>query len=87
MRFEQADYSAAAEWYERAVRAGGQQAWIFWNAACAHVQMGANELAMQRLQGAIEHGFDDLERLQESEHLESLRRLPGWKTFLEKLAL
>jgi RimJ/RimL family protein N-acetyltransferase len=87
MRFEQADYSGAAEWYERAVRAGGQQAWIFWNAACAHARTGAHKLAMQLLQGAIEHGFDDLERLQASEHLESLRKLPGWKTFLEKLTL
>jgi RimJ/RimL family protein N-acetyltransferase len=85
MRFAQADYQGAAEWYERALQAGGDQAWIFWNAACANARLGAHQVALQRLREAFEHGFDDLERLQNSEHLENLHALPGWKTLLEQL--
>jgi RimJ/RimL family protein N-acetyltransferase len=85
MRFAQADYQGAAEWYERALQAGGDQAWIFWNAACANARLGAHQVALQRLQEAFKHGFDDRERLQASEHLENLRALPGWKTLLEQL--
>lgn len=84
MRFAQADYQGAIEWYERALQAGGDQAWIFWNAACAHARLGAHKVALQRLQGAFEHGFDDVERLQNSEHLENLRAMPGWRALLEQ---
>lgn len=85
LRFARADYQGAAEWYQRALQAGGGQAWIFWNAACANARLGVHQVAFQRLQEAFEHGFDDLERLQESEHLENLRSLPGWKSLLEQL--
>jgi RimJ/RimL family protein N-acetyltransferase len=73
IRFREADYRAAAGWYERAFTAGEAPSWAYWNAACACARLGEGQAALERLQAALVHGFHDLERLQTSVHLEQLR--------------
>ncbi len=86
MRFQAGEYRAALEWYARALAQGDLPSWVYWNAACACARVGQADAALDYLNRAIDHGFDDLDYLQRSEHMIPLHGAPGWESLLQRLA-
>jgi RimJ/RimL family protein N-acetyltransferase len=82
--FTSGEYEAAVEWYERAMGAGDPPPWVYWNAACAAARAGRPPVALEYLQQAIERGFDDWDRVMNSEHLDCLRGTAEWRALMER---
>ena len=83
--FEQGEYELAVSRYREAIGNGDAPLWVFWNVACACALLGRRTAALSYLGQAIDHGFDDLERLLASEHLTSLHHTEEWKTLSQRL--
>lgn len=84
LQFEYERYEQALEWYARAFEAGDAPAWVYTNAASAHALLGEEGPAFERLRQARKLGFRNLEYLENSPHLASLRAAPGWQGFVEE---
>jgi RimJ/RimL family protein N-acetyltransferase len=85
MRFWQGQYREALAWYERAFGAGEAPVWSYVNAAGASSLLGEREAAFACLRQAIERGFDDVERLKSSPHLEALHGTAEWRELVDRL--
>ncbi len=81
---DRACYGEALEWFERAFERAADTApgWAHWGAACAAARLELHDIALRHLTAALDMGFGDLEHLQSSEHLESLRQTAGWRVML-----
>jgi RimJ/RimL family protein N-acetyltransferase len=82
MRFWEGQNREALAWYERAFQAGEAPVWASVNAASAHSLLGEREAAFRCLRQAIERGFDDVERLKNSEHLKALHGTAEWQALI-----
>ncbi len=85
MRFWEGQYREALAWYERAFQAGEAPVWAYVNAASANSLLGEREAAFRCLRQAIERGFDDVERLKNSPHLEALHGSAEWQALVDRL--
>jgi tetratricopeptide (TPR) repeat protein len=85
MRFWQGQYREALAWYERAFQAGETPIWAYVNAASANSLLGEKEAAFRCLRQAIKGGFDDVERLKSSEHLQALHDTAEWQALVGRL--
>ena len=85
VHFGSGDYEAAVEWFERAFRTNKAPAWAYWVAACAYGRLGRETQAFVALRVALRRGYDDLEAVRRSPHLESLRETSAWQTLMDEL--
>jgi RimJ/RimL family protein N-acetyltransferase len=85
IRFWQGQYREALVWYERAFQAGAAPTWAYVNAAGANSRMGEREAAVGCLRQAVERGFDDVERLKSSPHLQALHGSAEWQALMGRL--
>ncbi len=84
--FRNGEYVRALEWYEKVFARGNAPVWVCWSAACASARLGKTDAALGYLGQAIDQGFNNLERLQTSPHLESLRAMDGWNALISRVA-
>jgi tetratricopeptide (TPR) repeat protein len=82
VRFWEGQYQEALAWYERAFQAGEAPVWAYVNAAAANSRLGEREAAFGCLRQAIERGFEDVERLKDSEHLKALHGAAEWQVLI-----
>jgi len=80
-----ADYAEALTFYEKSFALGDVSDWVYWGAACDAALIGETEKALNYLQQAIDHGFDDLDNIQESRYLLNLHGTPGWQAIINRL--
>ncbi|MGD1993400.1 MAG: GNAT family N-acetyltransferase [Anaerolineae bacterium] len=85
MAFQNRQYSAAVEWYERAFQVGQPPSWAYWSAACANAMAGRLERALDYLRQALDQGIGDLESVMSSRYLRSLHDTPGWQALVREL--
>ena len=79
------DYAEALAFYEKSFSFGEVPDRVYWGAACDAALIGESEKALKYLSEAIEHGFDDLEQIQNSTYLVSLHTTEGWKKIITQL--
>jgi hypothetical protein len=86
-QYRQGEYRESAQSHEKALRMAGKgvEPYFYFNAACAWAMAGESERAIDKLELAVENGWKDLERLEVSEALESLRGHQRWKKLVAKL--
>jgi RimJ/RimL family protein N-acetyltransferase len=77
--FDRQQYAESLDWLERAFACGQVQGWAYWVAACSAAMLGDNKKAFKYLGQAVEKGFADSERLQNSPFLVSLHDYPEWQ--------
>ena len=58
---------------------------VHYNLACSLSLMGEDEQALRELKRAVLLGYDDFTYILEDADLESLRKIPKFNTFFEKL--
>ena len=80
------EYAKALEFYEKSFSFGEVPDRVYWGAACDAALVGESDKALKYLEQAIEHGFDDLEQIQNSKYLNSLHSTEGWEKILNKLS-
>lgn len=68
------NYQESAEIYERAFKLGDNDAFHYFNAACAWAQLGKTETAIHYLAKAVDKGWTDILH----EDLGPLHKSPGW---------
>ena len=87
LNFEGKQYRQALTWYQQALQEDGPQTWMAWNAACAAARLGQIELAFNYLNQAVDLGFNDLDHLVKSEHLNELKSDERWGKLITRLNL
>jgi RimJ/RimL family protein N-acetyltransferase len=80
-------FAEAQAFFEKGMALAELPDWACWGAACAAARLGQEERAFYYLHQAVDRGFRDLERLQNSPHLESLHASPAWQTIVDRLAV
>ena len=80
-----AEYSDALVYYEKSLSLGDVPDWVYWGAACDAALTGETAKGFKYLDQAIEHGFDDLEQIQNSKYLVNLHESRNWELILKKL--
>jgi RimJ/RimL family protein N-acetyltransferase len=83
--FRQEQYDQALARYQAAFLRGDAPTWAFWNAACASALLDQRTAALRYLDQALDRGFDDLERMLESEHLTTLHGTEEWQALTQRL--
>ncbi len=83
--FEKKDYLEALQWYSKALGKPEPKSWMAWNAACAAAHTSQSDRAYDLLSRAIDLGFDDLDHLVQSPHLETLKGDPRWARLITRL--
>jgi RimJ/RimL family protein N-acetyltransferase len=79
------EYTEALAFFEKAFAMGDAPDWAYWWAACDAALIGQQDKALNYLNQAIEHGFDDLEDIMGSKYLISLHETEGWQEIIKKL--
>jgi RimJ/RimL family protein N-acetyltransferase len=77
--FDRQQYAESLDWLERSFACGQEQGWAYWVAACSAAMLGETEKAFKYLGQAVDKGFADPERLQNSPYLVSLHAHPEWQ--------
>lgn len=81
LAMENGRYVPAAAFYHHALSLlDDAPVWLLWNAACAHARSGRLDEAADFLREALAAGFNDWERLEQSPHLDALRKTAVWST-------
>jgi RimJ/RimL family protein N-acetyltransferase len=80
------EFAEALAFYEKSFSYGEVPDRVYWGAACDAALIGETEKALKYLAEAIEHGFDDLEQIQNSKYLISLHGTQGWNQILKRLS-
>ncbi|MCX6082935.1 MAG: GNAT family N-acetyltransferase [Chloroflexi bacterium] len=80
------EYADALAFYEKSFSLGDVPDWVYWGAACDAALIGETDKALKYLAEAVDHGFDDIEQIQNSKYLVSLHGSKGWELLIEKLA-
>ncbi len=78
INFGKENYQAALMLYEKALDEENSKTWMAFNAACAAAHLNQPEKSFRHLNNAIDMGFDDLDYLVSSKHLETLKKHPQW---------
>lgn len=85
INFREQNYQAALMWYEMSLDEVNSRTWMAFNAACAAAHLNQPETAFQYLNIAIDKGFDDLDYLVSSQHLDSLKKHPQWGEVITRI--
>ncbi|MDX1616555.1 MAG: GNAT family N-acetyltransferase [Candidatus Promineifilaceae bacterium] len=85
LRFRDALFEEALDWYQRALRHEDLPTWVYWNAACAGAELGRYGVALAYLNEAVDRGFSDIERLRTSKHLQGVRGTLGWYALIDRV--
>jgi Tfp pilus assembly protein PilF len=79
------EYAEAMAFFKKAFALGDVPDWIYWWAACDSALTNQPNEALEFLNQAIEHGFDNLESILSSKHLVSLHETDGWRELIQRL--
>lgn len=80
--FNQDRAAEAIRWFEMATQAGQPPLWSWVVAAFAYNRQGEKARALACLRQALDGGFDGLEWIRGSEHLQDLHDTPEWRAWL-----
>ena len=83
--FENENYGSALGYFQQALKSPDSQAWIAWNSACAAAHLSLDDQVFCDLNLAIDLGFDDQNRLFESEHFLIYHDNPRWNQIINRL--
>src|SRR5262245_8484972 len=78
------DYDTAAQRCETAIKLAPQYPTAYYNLSCIYALQGKKDDALEQLEKAIEHGFNDVKHIKEDTDLESLRKEERFAKLLAK---
>jgi len=81
--YRQGKYAESADAYHAAIEAGAKSPTVFYNAACSNALAGRTDVAFQRLDEALDHGWRDVEHVKADKDFASLHADPRWARTLQ----
>ncbi len=79
------EHTEALDFYEKSIKIGDAPDWAFWGAACEAALCENEEKAFGYLEQAIDHGFDSIDQVTNSEYFSKYHASKRWKEVLKKL--
>ena len=79
------EYNDALTFYEKSLSFGDVPDWVYWGAACDAALIGETEKGLKYLNVAIDHGFDDIDQIQNSKYLLNLHESICWDLIIKKI--
>ncbi|MEI6289259.1 MAG: GNAT family N-acetyltransferase [Chloroflexota bacterium] len=79
------DNADALGYYEKSIKIGDAPDWAYWGAACEAAIIGNEEKGFNYLFQAIEHGFDSVDQITQSEYFSNFHSSEKWQEVLKKL--
>lgn len=80
------DYARSADAFAAAIAAGGEDAALYYNAACAAALAGRKDIALERLRQAVAAGYTEVDAIRADTDLASLHGDPRFEAALEQAA-
>lgn len=84
-RYKEEDFAEALTLFESALAMASPPGWVAWNGTLAAAHLGDLDRAFDLLDHAIELGFTNLDRLEDTTELAALLEDPRWQQLMDQL--